>query len=89
MITSDEELNNVKNTDTFNVGIDAAWAGGKFGCTSVTYSLIQLLPKILSPKGNCFIQFRGCKHCTTHMIYKVLLKLRGVIENHLCHIFIG
>ena len=66
VITSDEELNNVKNTDTFNVGIDAAWAGGKFGCTSVTYSLIQLLPKILSPKGNCFIQFRGCKHCTIH-----------------------
>ena len=55
VVTSEEELLNVRNNGNLNAGIDAAWAGGKQGCESVTNSLIDILPHILSPKGNCFI----------------------------------
>jgi len=85
VITSDEELINVKNKDTFNVGIDAAWAGGKLGCASVTYSLIQLLPKILSPKGICYIVLEHSnnpeqvgKYAETFTLnYSIILKRRA------------
>jgi len=55
VVTSEEELLNVRNNDTLIAGIEAAWAGGKLGCASVTNSLIQILPHILSPKGVCYI----------------------------------
>ena len=54
VITTDEELCNAKKHHMSNIGIEASWAGGKLGCDSVTNSLIQILPHILSPKGNCF-----------------------------------
>ena len=56
VITSDEELLNVKNREVGSRGIEASWAGGKQGCASVTTYLLQALPQILSQKGNyCFI----------------------------------
>jgi len=56
VVTSDEELLNVKNSDIGSTGIEASWAGGQLGRASVTNSLIQILPQILSLKGSCFIQ---------------------------------
>jgi len=55
VITTEEELCNAKQHHTSNIGIEASWAGGKLGCDSVTNSLIQILPHILSPKGVCYI----------------------------------
>ena len=55
VVTSDEELLQVKSSGIGTASIEASWAGGKQGCASVTDSLLNILPKILSPKGVCFI----------------------------------
>ena len=51
MVTSDDELTYARNSKSNDIGIQAAWAGGSDGCSSVTNSLIQLLPEILSSRG--------------------------------------
>jgi len=53
--TSDEELMNIKHSKPVDIGIEAAWAGGNDGCSSVTNSLIKLLPQILSSLGVCYL----------------------------------
>ena len=55
VVTSDEELINVKINKTGRYGIDTSWAGGQQGCASVTNSLVEALPQILSPKGACYL----------------------------------
>jgi len=55
VVTSDDELTYARNSKSNDIGIQAAWAGGSDGCSSVTNSLIQLLPEILSSRGVCYI----------------------------------
>lgn len=55
VVTSDEELLHVKSSGIGTAGIEASWAGGKQGCASVTNCLLNILPKILSPRGVCYI----------------------------------
>lgn len=55
VVTSDDELLTVNNSVIGSDGIEASWAGGKLGRASVTNSLIQTLPQILSPQGICYI----------------------------------
>jgi len=55
VVTTNEELNYVKSSVSHDIGIEAAWAGGIDGCSSVTNSLIQALPEILSSQGVCYL----------------------------------
>jgi len=55
VLTSKEELDNIRSSKNNDIGIEAAWAGGNDGCSSVTNSLIKLLPEILSDRGICYI----------------------------------
>jgi len=55
VLTSKEELENIRSSKNNDIGIEAAWAGGNDGCSSVTNSLIKLLPEILSDRGICYI----------------------------------
>ena len=58
-MTTDEELINITHSKPVDIGIEAAWAGGNDGCSSVTNSLIKLLPQILSSLGNYLARYYG------------------------------
>ena len=76
-MTTDEELINITHSKPVDIGIEAAWAGGNDGCSSVTNSLIKLLPQILSSLGNYLARYYGTG--TNLMRFQTLKKVAKVI----------